>query len=182
MSLTELGLGSRAQVPEHNRLRGVFRTRARPTGATDPHPDKADYSHVHDTAPLGALGYAEVTADQGSITTTTDLTDLAVTVTVRTGRRLRITGWARGYAVSAADAQGDLSVREGATLLASRDSLMGVAGNGMAWGPVLAVVTPAAGEHTYKLTAEQTVGAGGLVMLASATVPAFILVEDIGAA
>ena len=48
--------------------------------------------------PKGVLGYAQVTANQGSITTGSDLTGLSVTVTVPAGRRLKITGFAAIYA------------------------------------------------------------------------------------
>lgn len=182
MTFTDFaGSRSPAAVPDHSRLRGVEHTPTRPAGMPDPHPSKADVNHTHE-GPRGALGQAEVVADQLGITTLVDLDDLVVTVTLTTSRRLRITGVARGHAAADNDAQGVLGVWRDGVLLSDRDFLQGLAGNGIAWGPVIITDTPTAGEHTYKLRVQQTVGGGGLNMQASATNPAFILVEDIGPA
>ena len=44
----------------------------------------------------------------------------------------------------------------------------------------IAVVAPTVGAHTYKLHAARAFGTGTHTMVASATSPAFILVEDMG--
>jgi hypothetical protein len=130
----------------------------------------------------GALssGYAPVTTEQGSIgATIVDLTDLTVTVTVRSGSRLKITGECQAYA-SVADTIAKLYIRESSTQLCGRDRALPYAnqGNGM---HVIAIVTPTAGSHTYKLSMNRTGGSGTITMHGALAEPAFILVEDIGA-
>jgi hypothetical protein len=131
------------------------------------------------TAARGQLDYAQVTANQNGISTATDLTGLSVTVTVGSGRRVKITGHGvltqrtgAGLAV--------LIVREvsGATLGQLGSHTLQTNENHLVDGSV--VITPSAGAHTYNLslsTSANTVDWG-----ASSTAPAFILVEDIGPA
>jgi hypothetical protein len=123
-----------------------------------------------------ASGYAEVTANQGSITTVTDLTGLTVTVTVGTSRRIRVTGQIRSSNTGANSNL--LLIKEGATTLQTSTY---VASTATASSPAAtAILTPTAGAHTYKLAAD--VGGGTMTMVAAANQPAFILVEDLGAA
>ncbi len=122
---------------------------------------------------LGEIGYAEVMADQGSITTIVDLTSLTATVTVAAGRRIRISAGCR-HSNSGANSN-VLYIREGSTTLQTA-SLIGSTSTQFLNGAV--VITPTAGAHTYKLSAET--GGGTMTMRASSTSPAFILVEDIG--
>lgn len=131
-------------------------------------------------APGSTLGYAEVVANQGSITTEADLTGLVATVTVPAGRRLRITGYVGSWASTAAGDRVILAIKEGATQLNRVITAEGetTVGNQSAGGVIQHVVSPSAGTHTYKLTAAQA-DAGTITMFASATQPAFILVEDI---
>lgn len=136
--------------------------------------------HDHAVAPSSTLGYAEVTANQTGITTpAVDLTGLSVTVTVPAGRRLRITGQARSWMSTVNDDRAVFAIQEGATGLnqtvLATDPAAGNSGNG---APVIAIVSPSAGSHTYKLTAASA-DVGSLTMVAAATYPAFILVEDI---
>lgn len=129
--------------------------------------------------PGGWIGYAEVTANQTGITTVTDLTGLTVTVTAGTARRLKITGRCLADSSVITD-RIILSIKESATTF----------GQGYGHPPAAneqetitaeATVTPSAGTHTYKLTLERN-GTGTVRMIAAATVPAFIVVEDIGPA
>lgn len=133
-------------------------------------------------APLGKLGVASVTADQGSITSITDLTSLSVTVTVGTSRQIKITGQVRSFSSTTADDRVIFSIRESSTtlnqVLLLSDPGGGNAGSG---GVVQWTLSPSAGSHTYKLSAESADG-GTVTMNASSTFPAFILVEDIGTA
>ncbi len=129
------------------------------------------------------IGYAQVTANQGSITTTADLTSLTATVTVGADRYIRVTGHVRSFSSTLADDRVLFHIREGSTTLGSillpSDPGGGNAGSG---GQVVWVGdSPSAGSHTYKLSAESADG-GTVTMNAAATFPAFILVEDIGPA
>lgn len=123
------------------------------------------------------LAYAEVTALQTGISTETDLTGLTVTVTVPTGRRIRVTGQARVDTVTTA---GHVigRIKEGATEL-SRWLNEDIGASQTATSDNAVVFSPTAGTHTYKLTLEKFNGGNTVTMVAGATQPAFILVEDI---
>ena len=128
--------------------------------------------------PKGALGYAQVTANQGSLAgTIVDLTGLSVTVTVAAGRRSKITGHA--FAFAGGTDECDFMIREGTTYMNRRRFINHSAGNS-GGGSIVAVITPTAGAHTYKLGFQRTAGTGTYNMLASVNDPAFILVEDLG--
>lgn len=137
----------------------------------------ADHNYMHR---LGTLGYAQVTANQGTITTEQDLTGLTVTVTVVAGDRIRITAHVRVAATGGASDIPELRIKEGTTILAldrchfSTASILSTL-----HGEV--VLSPTAGAHTYKLSLVRDTGSGTLTMSAGATFPAFILVEGIGA-
>lgn len=125
--------------------------------------------------PNGTLGYAQVVANQLGISAATDLTSLTVTVTAGTGRRLRVSGQCRLRQNTTSDTY-QLTIQEGATILATFVTTLGIAGQISATPSV--VLTPGSGAHTYKLTL--TVASGTIDLLAAATNPAYILVEDIG--
>ena len=125
-------------------------------------------------SPGGTLGYAQVTANQGTFTAITDLTGLTVTVTVAAGRRIKITGEAAlGSSVSTDTMR--LYIRENGTTL----QFSYIPG-----GPATCLIecdlTPSAGVHTYNLSADCNAGSGNITMFAGATQPAFVKVEDIG--
>lgn len=123
-----------------------------------------------------ALGYAQVVANQSGITTDVDLTGLTTTVLVPAGARVKITASAP-LSNTSATGRSTVYIKEGATLLQNvshPNENTSAIYNGFF---VQVVVTPTAGSHTYKLSAECTVGT--CEMGASATAPAFILVEII---
>lgn len=127
----------------------------------------------------GALssGYAEVTTSQTGITTLTDLTGLTVTVTVRAGSRIKITGYARIQKITTSDFCA-VYIREGTTKLQAAASVPAIIEQEV-MSPIV-VLTPTTGSHTYKLSLESPT-TGSADLLASTDAPAFILVEDIGA-
>lgn len=132
-------------------------------------------------APKGQLGYSEATASQAGITTIVDLTNLSVVVNVIARRRIKLTGFLPSVSCTAADNTMQLKIQEGATVLVSVDTGNPTANTGD-FMRAERVLTPSVGLHTYKLTLARVVGAGSLTVNASATSPAFVLVEDIGAA
>ncbi len=129
----------------------------------------------------GWIGYAEQTGDQGAITTEVDLTSLTVTVTVGTGRRIRIS--ARTLVVSTvANDIAALNIKEGAAQLQTGRT-GALSGTAVSVGISADVIlTPTAGAHTYKLAMARETGTGTLTNKAAATAPAFIAVEDLGPA
>lgn len=129
--------------------------------------------------PNGSLGYAQVVANQGSITTTVDLTGLTVTTAVlAAGRRLRITGFVPDVQSTVNTDSVTLFIFEGATQLNQMNVNIAVAqGSGLI---AMVVVQPSAAAHTYKLSMARLAASGTLTMVAGVTAPAWILVEDIG--
>lgn len=132
--------------------------------------------HVH----LGnaTLGQATVTANQTGISTGpfTDLTSLTTTVTVVAGRRIKITASFLAQN-NGAPAYLTAAIREGSTTLKTFPLLATNSNQdyGFYWAYAF---SPTTGSHTYKLSLSG--GTGSTQMSASATDPAFILVEDIG--
>lgn len=129
--------------------------------------------------PAGTLGYAQVVANQGTFTGTTDLTSLTVTVSVAAGRRIKITGQCVLSSSVTSDSAA-LLILEGVTTLQDANAQLGVTGQFGATCTAIVILTPTVGAHTYKLTAQRIAGSGNITMDASAPQPAFILVEDIG--
>jgi hypothetical protein len=125
----------------------------------------------------GWIGYAQVVAQQSSITSVVDLTGLSVTVTVGASRRLLITGYVQ-LAQQASSGLAEMDIYEGSTQLAR--TYVNVAASGFAVVLASVVLTPSTGAHTYKLRA--LTSAGSLVINAEPPNPAYILVQDIGPA
>ncbi|HXH77326.1 hypothetical protein [Nocardioides sp.] len=133
--------------------------------------------HVH---PGGTLGYSQAVVDQGSIGgASVNLTNLSVSVTVGTGRRIRVTGHVSMDNPTTGTGQ-SLFIFEGAAVLQKR-SLVAGASNFAELLHAEVVLTPAAGAHTYNLRGLATAGSNS-ILRAAADTPSFILVEDIGSA
>lgn len=133
-----------------------------------------------DALPLGKLGYAQVVANQAGITGEVDLAGLAVTVNVAANRRIKITVKVPMFS-SVADDVAEVRIKEGAVQLQNAVALCRPAN--VAYAPFNQVaLTPAAGAHTYKVTGLRNAGTGNVTMYATATTPAYILVEDDGPA
>lgn len=127
------------------------------------------------------LGYAQAVATQGSITTEVALTNLSVTVAVPYAQhRIKITGHA-DFASTVADDIPLLRIKESTTQLQDGLSVCRVA-NFATTIETTVVLVPTAGSHTYNLSGQRFNGTGTVSMTASATGPAFILVEDLGPA
>lgn len=124
------------------------------------------------------LGFAEVTADQGPITTEVDLTSLTTTVTVRAGSRIRISAYVVGQP-SAVNERYTVRIKEdGVTIQEAPQFQAALAAiNATVFTPSR-VRTGISGSHTYKLTMVRLNGAGNFTVAAS-LFPAYILVEDI---
>ncbi len=133
------------------------------------------------TVAWGTLGYVQVTANQTTITTEVDLTSLTLTTTFTANRRIKITGACHLQSTVGTD-EGALHITDATPTViqvANTGDPGNVVGNpGHAY--CSAKVTPAAGSKLYKLRALRANGTGTFTMVASATTPAFILIEDIG--
>lgn len=127
--------------------------------------------------PWGSIGYAEVTANQTGITTIVDLTSLTLTWTAVANRVYKITGFAQFTSSVAADVARLSITTDGNTLVQMGQQVVGATPVTIA--AVRRIVT-GAGSQTYKLRAERSAGTGNVAMNVGATLPGFILVEDIG--
>ena len=131
--------------------------------------------------PWGVYGYAQVTANQGSITTITDLTSLSVTFTAVANRRVRVVGYIE-VTSTVLDGAFELFITDGSNTAIKRATGPILSTTAAVTVPIEIVVTPGAGSVTYKLRLQRTSGSGTYTMSAGATNPAFICVEDIGPA
>lgn len=131
-----------------------------------------------DALPAGYLGYSIVTTNQGPISTETALTGLSLTVSLNASRLIRVIGEVRTSATSAANRIG-LRIKEGGTVLQQANHYSDVASQVI--GPLTCstLLTPTAGSHTYNL-AMVSIDTGTIQLEAGATLPAFILLEDLG--
>lgn len=125
--------------------------------------------------PGGTLGSAQVTANQTGISTATDLTGLATTVTVISGRRITIESYIR-VLQNTSTGTVSLTVQEGTTILTTAVATL-TATSQATLNPKVAL-TPTAGVHIYKLTLATS--AGTVDLNAAGAYPALIIVKDIG--
>lgn len=149
-------------------------------GTTDPG-DIWTSANVDDL-PGGRSGYAPVTASQTGITAEADLTNLSVTVDVPADRLIKVSCLVHIDHVGGANFVALLSIKEGTTYLGGAVWEMGADATGAeqsTFSPFV-LLTPSAASHTYKLSLALSAGTGTLSSVASATRPAYILVEDIG--
>lgn len=126
------------------------------------------------------LGYTQITTSfnlTSSQTTPTQVTGLSVTVTIPTGgRKVKITAFC-GNVVPAAGVC-NLSIWDGAVNSGTQLNSSNQPSSSGAFVIVEAVVTPAASTKTYNVGTVNT-GSNNVTVNASATQPAFILVEAI---
>lgn len=136
----------------------------------------------HPAYPKGSIGYAEVTAEQTSISTETDLTGLSATVTVGATRLVRITAEVGiRYGIGETTAV-SVWIKEGATYLSRSRTYKTFIDNERYRAIVSVVIEPSSGSHTYKLAADNGGGSNDFRVEAATNQPSFLLVEDIGPA
>ncbi len=125
---------------------------------------------------------AQVTANQGSITTIVDATSLTITFTAVANRRYRVHINTALQSTVATD-QGLVTLADAAnTVLNSRSGQFAASANvALPFSFTHDTVTPAvAGSYTFKLRFTRTAGSGTLTMPASASMISQLTVEDIG--
>lgn len=182
MTFTEFGPNSRANVPEHNRLRGLDQG--------NPHPQylRADTpvtpAQVDSSLPRGVLGYAEITSPAGGYNSTTvsDVGGLSQTVSVATGRVIRVSFNAAVLSSVGGDIIGMFITNDANAIKAESyiSSPTNVVATRLVGSVVFSGLT--AGTYTWKIRANRATGTGSGTVDAGSTKPAYLLVEDIGAA
>jgi hypothetical protein len=138
-------------------------------------------AHAADIAllPKGKIGFVQVTANQGSITTVVDLTSLTVTWTAVASRYYKITGWGL-IQTTVADDVFAISITDGGGTQSQQANVHLRVANQASFSMPQVVIQPGAGSKTVKLRALRVTGTGTGTLVASSNNPAFILVEDIG--
>lgn len=137
----------------------------------------------HAKMPGGWIGYAERTTDVvvTSDATAKDVTDVTVTVTVGSSRRIKISVQANMDVATAPNVTAAY-VRDGSNNVVGTVGAFNFASTSdTAFFTGWCEVTPSSGSHTYKLSV-LGVGGGNMTVQCSAESPACILVEDIGPA
>jgi hypothetical protein len=128
--------------------------------------------------PGGLIGYAQITADSATFANLlTDIAGLSQAVTVNNNRRIRITVDA-SVNTSATDAC-FFYIREGSTQLRAITYVWGANANAN-YIHFSVVIDPSSGSHTYKLSGQTNTGTTSVKILASATNPASIQIDDVG--
>lgn len=126
--------------------------------------------------PWGVLTSVQTTTSTSNSTSAQTIVT-ASAITVPANRLLRLTGKADVHYVSVADHIA-LQIQEGATVL--QRAITWPDSNGADLTAVaVAYISPSAGSHTYKLNIAPVVGQS-VGASASATYPAFLLIEDLG--
>jgi len=129
--------------------------------------------------PAGVLGRAQITGPLAGFSgaSVQDLAGLAVTVNVKPGRLVRVSGQCF-VTRTVADGFTQVLINEGANVLQN------VAYSNLLYSYVqqgAVLLQPSGGSHTYKLTIQFQTGTGTTGIDAGPQYPAFILVEDLGA-
>ena len=76
--------------------------------------------------------------------------------------------------------RGTVLLREGSTQLQAAPYALAAATSGYGVTCDVLIAAPSAGVHTYKVSIIRSTGSGTITLIAGATNPAYILVEDIG--
>jgi hypothetical protein len=132
----------------------------------------------------GRLAYVISTSNQAVASgAAVDITGLTVSVSLPANRVIRVTGQCI-FAITPPMTLDGFINQDGTNVAAfgeNSNATGGDATNKSILQCGSAILTPTAGDHTYKLQAQAT-GAGSATIGASAAAPGFILVEDIGPA
>ncbi len=127
----------------------------------------------------GTLGTPGVrTASQTGIITEVDLINLATTITVGAGRRIKVS-YHMVTSRTITDGNVSMRIKEGTVMLLNNFFSNSLANAGESRSGFV-LLTPTAGVHTYKLTMLRDTGTGTVALVADPLFPASIIAEDIG--
>lgn len=184
---TNLGLAIGTDIPAKSTLdtevsrataaEGVLTTSAS-TNATAIATETTNRTAADLTLARGEVGYAQVVADQLSISSATDLTSLTVTFTAVAARRYR---WTFDGEVTATAADGAYVVQltDGSNTVKKRVT-RGCSSTSADSCHLEFEETPGAGSITRKLRLSKASGTGTVGLTATSTNPSFLSLEDIG--
>ena len=138
-------------------------------------------------AQQNAFGFSTValtkttTMSQSGVTTAVDLTGATATFTALASRNYKVT-WQTYATTSIDNTGGTVTLNEGATILQYATTNLISSGAGATISG-LYIGTFSAGSHTLKLVGSRAAGGANTVFFQSvATLPTFLLIEDVGPA
>jgi hypothetical protein len=128
------------------------------------------------------VGYAQVTANQSGITSEVNLTGLSVSVPVIVGHRYRATVQAQvSVQTSASSVRGQI-FQDAVVIGRWASSQTMASGDRDLYSGAAITTNGTNGTVTFKATLAIATGTGSTTLEAAASVPAYILVEDLGVA
>lgn len=127
----------------------------------------------------GYIDTKKVTANQGSITTAVDVTGLSSTQTYVANRHNRVHVEVLLQTTVADDVVGIILMVDGSQVEVSNIDCR-VANQAFSAEINWEIDGLSAGSHTIKVQAQRVAGTGTITMVANATAPALLLIEDIG--
>ena len=130
---------------------------------------------------VGVKAYSSKTANQGSITTVTDVSDLTVTITCTSSRLYMVQVQAMVLS-SVLDDVCLLTITSGSNVAYQRASIVS---QNTGFGqncPVFTIQSGLTGTQTFKLRAERQSGTGSLTVIGGTDYASRIVVSDIGPA
>lgn len=156
------------------------------TGATGPQGPKGDTGATGPQGPAGPAGggtggrvaYAQITANQGGITGTVAVAGLSVTFTADPTRTYLTTVRLGLLSSVAGDVAGAFIFDAGSNQLQQDNTHLSAVGF-VEWLNLSRVETGLSGSVTRRVLASRASGTGSLTAIGGATLPAYILVEDI---
>lgn len=125
----------------------------------------------------GWIGYSRLEAPTAGVQA--EQVVMQITVTVGTARRIRVL-WQGSVAGTTSGTRARVCIKEGSIVLQSRERLCARIGTGEALTASVHL-KPSAGVHTYSVTLDRESGKGLVSILADASSPAELVVEDLGA-
>lgn len=120
------------------------------------------------------IGYSQSTTTQTGVGAETDVTGCSVNITVPAGRRIKVVGRIEVGSPSV-NLNAFLLIKEGATEIGRAAAVVNTATESTLTAE--AIISPTAGNHTYKLTLQTNTGTINTSNITNA--PNYILVEDI---
>jgi hypothetical protein len=138
---------------------------------------------VIDSLPAGCLNKVKRTTNTSAVSTQSDITGMAFSVTFNANRLIELKCWISAVSASDTSTWGQILIIEGSTTLAYAPA-GAPASAGLGTGPPVMVLAlleaPAAGSHTYKLALDRAGGSGTVTAAGAVDRPMVFMATDIG--
>lgn len=128
---------------------------------------------------LGLLSFVGTSTSQNGVTSA-DLTGLTLTITVISGRRIRLAYCELNPTGSNTSDEYELRIQEGGTVVQTGFFRIASGNDHNRIVNISRIITPSAGSHTYKVAVVRAIGVGTINFNRSATCLAYFSAEDLG--